>query len=415
MAKRKDKGPEEISLPKVKNVYARLMLVLRLLVAGAWLITSGVISYFSKDAGWTRVETKKPLEYSDDFLFYYELSSEASAEYRQLTEIYTRELTRRHRMFDPSDRRADVKGLGSLNASPNEEVVLEKEVWRALELFERYGSRDLFLAPVYRMYSQVYLCSEDYETDGLDPARSEERLERMRELLDFIDDPGSVSIELLDGSRARLRVSEEYLEYASRHGIDTFVDLFWYTDAFVIDSMADALARQGLTKGYILSRDYFLRCLDSRDIPYSIYIYDCEGSVIRDVADLEYTGPVSAASLRSFAMEEGIADMYYEYTDGTVTGPFISASDGLPKAPVTALTVLGTGKSCGECALQAARVYVADKPDISRLGDGFSCAWVDGRVIYHLGDGLKVSSPFSKDGIEYTVRQAGPEDPAIAA
>ncbi len=89
MAKKTKKEPEIITVTQEKNIWGKRTLVLVLLVLGAYLITNSLIGMFRKQSGWNRIETKRPLEYSDEILFYYDLGDNRSAEYRALTEIYT--------------------------------------------------------------------------------------------------------------------------------------------------------------------------------------------------------------------------------------------------------------------------------------------------------------------------------------
>ena len=402
MGKRTQREPEVISVPEEKNIWGKRTLVLVLLVLGAYLITNGLIGMFRKQSGWNRIETKRPLEYSDEILFYYDLGEKRSAEYRVLTEIYTEALSRSHDIFSLRTNNTGLRGLRMLNDSPNVAVEVEPELYSALETFSNAGCRDIFLAPVYRIYGQLFVCMEDYETAGLDPARDRELKGYVDNLLSFINDPGAVDIELLGNNTVRLNMSEEYVRFCEENGITDTVDFFWYTNAVIVDCIADVMADRGLTDGFIQSKDNFVRCLDGRDKEYRAYVYNREGNIIRDVADLVYRGHIAMASLRDYTDKNDVGQPYYEYSDGTTVTPYISISDGLSHCSVTDIVVYSHSGSCTECAIQAAGLIRGDSFDPDRLQEGFEYVYTADRTVHSSDPDVRLENIFDKDGVRYS-------------
>lgn len=400
MGNRRQKEPENITIPQEKNIWGKRTLVLVLLVLGAYLITNSLIGMFRKQSGWNRIETKRPLEYSDEILFYYDLGDRRSAEYRVLTELYTEALVRSHNIFSPDYRESNLKGLRLLNDSPNEAIEVEPELYAALEEFDKAGCRDIFLAPVYAVYRQLFVCMEDYETEGLDPARDPRLKEYVDRLLTFINDPSAVSIDLLENNTVRLNISNEYSRFCRENGITETVDFFWYTNALIVDAISDVLVEHGMTDGFIQSKDNFVRCLDLRGSEYRAYIYDREGNIIRDVADLVYTGPMAMASLRNYTDGNDVGQLYYEYSDGTTVTPYISSEDGLCHSSVNDLVVYSREGNCTECAIEALKMYTADEITDS-VEYGYDFIYTVDRIIHCSDKTAKIENLFDKDGIKY--------------
>ena len=365
-----------------KDKRKRWVAVIVLLAIGLTAFGIGISSALNKSAGWTEIEAVSESSGSaSEFSFRYCIGEkDRRAEYRTVSALYTSACERASKVYSSTAS----EGLGNLfmlNAYPNGEVTLEPELYAALEQIQAADSRVIYLAPLYEIYGSLFFCEEDYETAEYDPLQNEELREYFGELAAYANDPAQIDIELLGEGRAILRVSDEYLRFAEENSVETFVDLSWMKNAFIIDDVASELRSSGFTRGYIQSADGFGVNLDSECGPYSMTVLDLTPEGVAAVAGMQYDSPRSFIDLHSYALKPSVGDWYYEMENGDVRSIFVDPADGMPKTSADDLLLWSEELDCGALALRACPVFIADTFDTSSLNAPVSFAYCDGNRV----------------------------------
>ena len=299
-----------------------------------------------------------------------------------------------------------VGSVRFLNDHPNEEVTIDAPLYEAFAKLDAAGGRWLYLPAVYQTYNNLYSSEADSIAAEFDPRESEEVAAYFEEVLAYANDPAAVDVELLGDNRVRLSVSEEYLEFAAENGIDSFIDFYWMKNAFIADYLAESLTEAGFTRGSISSCDGFVRNLDGRDVSYSFNVYDRavtgaessgedgqamtenaanslnSGDVqpavpdsetepqqsagrIRQLAVMQYYGPVSLVYLHDYAITSMDRQRYYQMADGEMRTPYIDPKDGLCRNSISSLVSYSYDGSmgCADILLSVIPIYIADRFD----------------------------------------------------
>ena len=116
-------------------------------------------------------------------------------------------------------------------------------------------------------------------------------------------------------------MSDAYQAYAAEMGYTAYLDFFWMKNAFLIDYLADTIRGEGYQLGIISSKDGFVRCLD-------------------ETGEKEYR--------------------YYQYQDGTMRTPYLSAADGKDHTAASELIVYSGEYGCANTLLAAFSDYQAE-------------------------------------------------------
>ena len=351
------------------NIKFRWIAIAVLLSIAVVSIGYGFSLALRTEPGWQEITSlSQEVNCSDDFVLMYEFdSSDANptAEYKKLETAYQALTESAYRLFNPEAVGAD--NLYALNRNVNSPVTVAPELYAALEQIAASGSRHVFMAPVLELYAPVFLSATDAEAALYDPTKDPDRAALAQEMVAFCGDPGMISLELLGENRACLKVSEEYLSYAREYGIETFLDLGWMKNAFIADYMADALASQGFTRGYLASSDGFTRNLDTRGTEFSVNLFHREGNDIHMPANFCYTGPMSIVTLRDYPMYEQDKWSHYAYADGSFTTVYLDPADGMCRASIDGITAYSREAGCGPIALKLAPVFIAEDFDAEAL------------------------------------------------
>ena len=182
-------------------------------------------------------------------------------------------------------------------------------------------------------------------------------------------------------------MADPYLDFAAYYEVDTFFDLHWMTNAFVIDYMADRLLENGCNNAYLASYDGFNRNLDSRGNSYSHNVYDRMENDIYLPAVYNYQEPTAIVTLRNYPMSDADRWHYYGYSDGTITTTFVDPVDGVSKNATDNLFAYSTEVGCAEILLQTAPVFIADDFDLNALEalmqDDIFAIWGEGGILYY--------------------------------
>lgn len=358
------KPVERIELNE-EHVGRRLLLTIILLLIGGGALAYAVSQFFAPQSEWITIEANSSagITCAPEFEFLYHLGSgelSPTAERRAVTDAYTRLCRNAFLNFHNQLEEEGVDNLYAINRHPNEELAVDGALYEALAAVERSGDRTLYLGPVYDRYGSLFYCEDDSQLVDFDPRLSPEVAREYQEYAAFARDPQAVRVELLGEDRIRLFVSEEYLEYARREGVESFIDFAWMRNAFIIDYLARELTAQGYTRGVLASCDGFIRCLDESGEEYSLLIYDRQQEKTCSVAVMCYQGPRSIVCLRDFPVNALEETRFYRLRSGEIRTPYVDTADGLCRNAVSSLTGYAGDKGCGEILLELLPVYIAD-------------------------------------------------------
>lgn len=348
-----------------EHVGRRLLLTIILLLIGGGALAYAVSQFFAPQSEWITIEANSSagITCAPEFEFLYHLGSgelSPTAERRAVTDAYTRLCRNAFLNFHNQLEEEGVNNLYAINRHPNEELAVDGALYEALAAVERSGDRTLYLGPVYDRYGSLFYCEDDSQLVDFDPRLSPEVAREYQEYAAFARDPQAVRVELLGEDRIRLFVSEEYLEYARREGVESFIDFAWMRNAFIIDYLARELTAQGYTRGVLASCDGFIRCLDESGEEYSLLIYDRQQEKTCSVAVMCYQGPRSIVCLRDFPVNALEETRFYRLRSGEIRTPYVDTADGLCRNAVSSLTGYAGDKGCGEILLELLPVYIAD-------------------------------------------------------
>ena len=351
------------------NIKLRWIAICVLLAIAVVAIGYGFHSALSTEPGWQEVTgLTDEVNCGSDFRLMYDFSAGSgnpTTLHKKLETLYGQLTESAFRMFSP-----DVEGtdnLYHLNVHVNETVTVAEPLYLALEQIVQAGSRYPFLAPVTELYEPVFLSSGDAEAVLYDPMHDGARGSLAAEIAAYCSSPDMIWIELLGDHSLRLNVAEEYLAYARENGIETFLDLGWMTNAFIIDYMADALTAEGFSHGYLASYDGFTRNFYGSGKGFSQNIYHCVDNTVYLPGVLEYFGPMSLVSLRSYPMSELDRWHYYAYADGSITSVYLNPANGIPQPCIDGITAYSRESTCSEMVLRLAPVFTADSFDAYAL------------------------------------------------
>ena len=396
------------------NIKLRWIAIALLLAIAVVAIGYGFASALSTEPGWQEVRaTSSEIHYSGDFTLMYEFGQDGispTAEYKLVSDMYSGLTEDAYRIFSPDAQIEDFPNLYYLNRHPNETVQVAHELYKALELVAEYESRYPFLAPVQAVYDPVFLAQTDVEAALSDPAMNPEQGSRARETAAYAADPAMVSVEVFGSDEVRLNVSGEYLAYAQENGIETFLDLGWMRNAFIVDCMADALAASGYTNGYLASYDGFTRNLDDRGNSYSFNLFDRQENTVLMPALLDYSGPMSIVFLRDYPLSDQDRWHYYSYENGHITTAFLDPADGVSKSAVDSLGGYSADLGCAEILLLLAPAFTADSLNTEALSglasSGIDTLWYEGSTLYHSQADAALTILPDSGGEGYTMDQA---------
>lgn len=353
------------------NTKLRWILIVVLLSIAVVSIVVGLMSLLNTEPGWQAVEVSSDqANCGSDFSLMYDFSeagSAATAQYKQLTSLYSEAAVNGYRIFTPDVLEEGLYNVAYLNAHINETVTVDETLYRALELVLEYGDRHVFTAPAMMEYNRVFLCENDAEAAIYDPARNPEMVEWLAELAAYVNDPEMISLEVLGENRVRLNVADAYLTFAEENEIEIFLDFSWMTNAFLADYLADVLIQNGYTNGYLASYDGFTRNLDDRGQTYAVNIFDIQEQVIYMPTRMYYSRPMSIVFLRNYPMDELDRWHYFAFESGEVVTAFLDPTDCMSRSATDNLVSYSTEYSCAEILLQTAPLFIVETFDTNSV------------------------------------------------
>lgn len=385
--------PGPVNKIELSARYGRLRLILTVifLVIGAFFIAYGAANLSSKDSGWNEMKVQSSeLNCGGDFVFWYCLGEDgvpAKTENKELTALYSDAAEYAFQMFTNDVEYENVHNMYYISRHPNEEMEIDDVLYRAFSRIQKSGDRSLYLAPVYEQYNGLFHCTEEYQTMEYDPYRNQEAADYYASIARFANDARMIDMELLGENRICLRVSGEYLTFASENEIESFVDFYWMKNAFIADYLAERILSAGYSRGCISSIDGFTRNLDHSGEVYSYTFYDKRDSVIYPAANVQYSGPSAIVYLHDYALSDA-QPFFYTYQSGEVRTPYLDTRDGLCKSACSGLVCYSSEAGCSEILLRMLPVYITDTLSKDRLdklaGEGiYSIYSQNSRICYN--------------------------------
>ena len=370
------------------NMRNRLIVLVIVLAIAFTAFGVGLKEVFTSEPGWKTIECyTEEMAYSADISLQYYLGGDginATSQERALNAVYGEAMAEAYRIFNSEVLAEGNYNVAYLNAHPNEVVTVDPALYAAFSLLENAGARYAYMAPIYVEYKGVFLSQNDTEAVCYDPMKDQTIADYIRQIAAVTADPDMVTLELLGGDQVCLKISEEYLAFAEEHGIESFLDLGWMTNAFVVDFVADRLTEAGHTSGYLVSYDGFTRNLGGVAETFALNLLARSGKETRVAGAMTYTGATSLAVFRDYPMTGADSWHYYRYEDGSVTSTYLDPVDGMSKAAVSDLVVYSNDLSCAELMVRAASTFIADSFDAAALSDAdMGAIWSAEDTIFH--------------------------------
>lgn len=385
------------------------------LLIGAGALAYAFLQFMTPDSGWQAIQASasEGPTCGEEFVFLYELGAgelSLSAENKAVNMIYTEACGQAFRLFHTMEGFEGVVNLYEINQHPNEVLEVDEVLYNAFAAIQEAGDRTLYLGPVYARYGDLFYCTDDVQLVDFDPRLSEEVRQEYAAIAAYAADPQSIGVELLGEGKICLRVSEEYLNYAQQEEIDRFLDFGWMKNAFIVDYLADSMRKGGFTHGSITSFDGFARCLDEREGTYSLNLYDQQKGKVIQAGVMQYQGPMSLVTLRSFPATAGDEQRYYRLKSGEVRTLYLDPKDGQCRLDADSVTCYSPAHSCAELAMKLGQAYIADShrldPQFDLVGEGaviIECLSQQHRFIT-FGEGAAITDLYeNEDGVRYTV------------
>lgn len=410
MKPKKESGPklQRFELSE-KNAKLRWILVVVLLAVASVALVSCLTTALGTEAGWQSVEViSSELHCGDDFVLRYDFGAagmSATAENKQLTQLYSTAVERAYVLFRGVDPDEAVGNLSHINANINTVVTVDPALYAAFSQVQQQGSRLLYLGPVYAEYGRIFRSMTQDEAITYDPVQNPEQLEHLQSIAAYAADPEMVELELLGQNQVRLTVAAEYASFAKANELEAFVDFGWLTNAFVADYLAAALEENGFTNGYLSSFDGFTRNLDTRGSSYSLNIFDRYEDSIYLPAVMQYQSPAAIVYLRNYPMSEKDAVLYYSFPDSHIVTPYVRLEDARYETATDNLVSWSKSDGCGQVALQIAEVFLQKELDANALNglvsDGIYSIWFQDTTLYCNDPALTLQIQ-QTEGVSYT-------------
>lgn len=402
---------QKIELSNNKLLLRGIAAVVFLLI-GAFALSQAVSQLFSVESGWQVIEPAgNEASCASELVLVYDLGSSglsASAEARQLRELYSNECRLLYQLFHTVESFEGITNLRDINLHPNETLTVDGALYRALETVQRLGDRTIYLGPVYARYNALFFCTDDAQLVDFDPWTSEAVRQEYEAVAAYARDPASIDLQLLGEGKVRLFVSEAYLAYAQREEIERFLDFGWLQNAFVVDEVAAVLSENGFTRGSVSSCNGFNRNLDDRPQTYSQHIYDSTGGTVYPAAVMTYEGPMSIVALYDHPITEQDAFRIYQCGDGSLRTDYLSVEDGRCRNALSDLLLYSETLGCAETAMRAAPVFIAGTFDAEALRalakGGIQSVYCENRTVCGTDEALHLTDLFDANGIRYTAK-----------
>lgn len=331
--RRQPKPVQKVQLSE-KNVGRRIVLVVLFLAIGSGFLVYGFMNFLRGDSGWREISVKagSELNCSEDFTLKYNVGAggvSAGGEAKALSLIYTDAAVKGYRLFNIDESFGDVTNLYDINQHPNEVMTVDPVLYDALKKVSDANCREIYLGPLYASLENLCMSNDDAVAAQFDPEKDDDAAEEAAAVAAFAQNPDDISMEFPGENQVCLHVSDAYQVYAAEMGYTAYLDFFWMKNAFLIDYLADTIRGEGYQLGIISSKDGFVRCLDETgEKEYQYPLYHLSGNEIQSHGTMTYEGPKSIVFFHAYQAGSPDTYRYYQYQDGTMRTPYLSASDG---------------------------------------------------------------------------------------
>ena len=404
-----------------KNVKQRFAAAIVLLVIAAGAFLYALNGLMSNDSGWTNIEASSSADINcgEDFIFRYYIGAagvNATAEKKALTLLYTDSVVKSYQMFCNDSSFEGMTNIYDINKHPNEVLTVDAALYAAFEQIAETGRREIYLAPVYTEYDNLFFCNDDAETVSFDGYQNEEIASYFLSVASYTNDPEMVNLKLLGDNKVKLFVSEEYLKFAAENYISDYIDFGWMKNAFIADYLADVMTSNGYTLGIITSYDGFTRNLDTgsdaageSERAYSFNLYDRQGNVIYPAGVFHYDGALSIVNLHNYPMSDKEKYNYYEFRNGEIRTRYADTADGLCKSAVNNLVCYSKEKGCAQILLEMLPVYINDTLEADAVrhlsSEGIQSIYGENGTLYYTDSSAEITDLYEKDNVKYTIKQ----------
>lgn len=400
-----------------KHSKLRVILFVLVLAFGLTMIGRGLYLMLTEDPGWRAVEPNKTeeLNCSEDFVFMYNIGASgisATQEYRDIVSIYSDATMKAYQLFTSYSSYEDINNVYYINQHPNEEIEVDEVLYEAFSLLQKYENRNIYLAPVYVQYDDLFYCEDDSLIKEFDPFTNEEVAEYYQEIATYAADSQMVDIQLLGDHKIMLYVSDEYMDYAEENYISTFIDFFWMKNAFIVDYLADVMITNGYTLGTISSFDGFVRNLDDSETTYSFNIFDKaeeDDDGVYAAAIMQYSGQNSIVYLRNYSMYELDTEYYYQLDNGEVRTSYLDIQDGKCRSAMNNLVSYSYDMGCAEVLMQTIPVYITETLDETAIEglqeSGIYSVYCVDKVIKYNDSNVNMEDVFENETVKYTLEK----------
>lgn len=410
---RKNGDVEEIEIPEIKHVKLRIILAIFFLVVSVVSLTYSLSSCVMVENGWREISAEaEETNCSGEFVFQYNIGyngASASVEYNELRELYTDAMVTAYQVFNADRNFVDVHNVYYISAHPNEEVEVGDLLYQSLETLEENQCRLQYLAPVYKLYDDIFFSENDDEAKLYDPLVNTQVAEFFKECAVYAADPEQIQLKLMGNNKVMLCVSDEYLAFAKQEGIDSFLDFYWMKNAFIVDYVADIMEENNHLAGYIASYNGFTRNFDKTDSDFAVTLYHCDGDTIYNAATMNYSGTRSIVYFRNYSLGDTDERYYYTTKQGDDRTMYLSMEDGTCISSINELIMQSTSESCAEILMKSIPIYVADSFDevaVRELSQsGIYAVYCKDNVIYSNDSSVEFGDLYEKDGVSYSLEK----------
>lgn len=363
--RRQPKPVQKVQLSE-KNVGRRIVLVVLFLAIGSGFLVYGFMNFLRGDSGWREISVKagSELNCSEDFTLKYNVGAggvSAGGEAKALSLIYTDAAVKGYRLFNIDESFDDVTNLYDINQHPNEVMTVDPVLYDALKKVSDANCREIYLGPLYASLENLCMSNDDAAAAQFDPVKDDDAAEEAAAVAAFAQNPDDISMEFPGENQVCLHVSDAYQAYAAEMGYTAYLDFFWMKNAFLIDYLADMIRGEGYQLGIISSKDGFVRCLDETGKKeYQYPLYHLSGNEIQSHGTMMYEGPKSIVFFHAYQAGSPDTYRYYQYQDGTMRTPYLSASDGKDHTAASELIVYSGEYGCADTLLAAFFDYQAE-------------------------------------------------------
>ncbi|MGN0170627.1 MAG: hypothetical protein ACI39H_07695 [Lachnospiraceae bacterium] len=410
---REHKDLEEIQIPEIKHIKLRIILAVFFLVIAVISITYSLSSCVMVESGWREISVEtEEANCGVEFVFRYNLGyngAAASAEFNEVRELYSDAMVTAYQVFNTDRNFVDVHNLHYISSHPNEVIEVGELLYRSLQTLEDHDCRVQYMAPIYAVYDNIFFSDNDDEAKLYDPVVNEEVAEFFAACIRYTADPEQVRLELLGDNKVKLCVSEEYLEFARQEEIESFLDLYWMKNAFIVDYIADVMLENNHGAGYIASYNGYTRNFDQTGSDFAVALYHCDGDTVYDAATMNYSGAKSIVYLRNYPLGETEKRYYYTTKQGEDRTMFLSPEDGTCISSINELIMQSSKESCAEILMKTIPLYLTgefDEQAVQELSQtGFYAVYCKDQEIHCLDDEVGFGDLYEKDGISFSVKE----------